>query len=416
LLLPFPSERRPTNRAIVTLLLLAATVCVSVIEIGATHNGNLEHAGYAFMLGVVPARPRPAAFITYSFVHADLGHLMINLFYLWVFGAGVEAALGKARFLALYLLGGIVGATLQTLVALKAPDLVNPGFPIIGASAGCACLIGLYAVRYYRDRITFVGIPYRPTVVEIVTLFLCLEISVGIWELFIGLREDGVAHWAHIGGFVLGLSCAYLMRLDSTAQTAYGFEDVVLAMDKSRPGAAVGRIEQILARDPINAAAHADLARAWLAFGDRDQAARRFIQAIHLFSVQNRRNDAAQLYLEMRGSLPTDFGGDERVARPSWTSTLTPELTPVELFAIGLSLGEMKDPNAVEHAAEALRAVTLRDPESTEAETALVKVAQIYVDRLGRNEEARILLRLFIDRYPNSSLLATAREMLARSS
>ncbi len=325
-----------------------------------------------------------------------------------MFGAGVEAALGHGRFVMLYLLGGAVGATLQALVALKAPDLVNPSIPIIGASAGCSCLIGLYAVRYYRDRITFVGLPYRPNVVEVVTLFLCLEVSVGLWELFIGMRADGVAHWAHIGGFVFGLTCAYLLHLDSTAQTAYWSEDAVSAMDRSRPGAAVARLDQILSRDPNNAGAHADLARAWLAFGDKEQASRRYIRAIGLFCRQNRRKDAARLYREMRASLPSTYGDDAPVIPPKWTSTLTPELTPAELFIVGLALEEIDE---VELAAEALRAVTLRDPDSTEAETALLKVAHIYIDRLNRNEEARILLRLFIERYPNSALLARAEEL-----
>jgi membrane associated rhomboid family serine protease len=389
-------------------MLLGVTIVVSAIEIGLTRNGSVEHAGYASSLGVLPDNIRPLTYLSYNFVHADVGHLLVNLFYLWVFGAGVEAAIGKLRFLAIYVLGGMIGAMLQTLVALKAPDLVHPGMPIIGASAGCSCLIGVYAVRYYRDRISFVGIPYQPNVVEVVTLFLCLEISIGMWELFIGLGADGVAHWAHIGGFVFGLTCAYLMHLDSSAHTAYMSEDAVKAMEKSRPGAAVARIEHILALDPNNAAAHGDLARAWIAFGDKEQAFRRYTQAIHLYSEQDRRRDAAQLYQEMRRSLPPINCDEMPATPPAWTSTLTLELSPSEFFAIGLALEEIDD---VELAAEALRTVTLRAPDSTEAETALVKVARIYIDRLGRSEEARILLRLFIERYPGSALLARAEEM-----
>lgn len=413
MLLPVPGGRRPARTPIITWVLLATTTIVSGYQIVTTRNGNLAGGGVAFSFGILPAQIRPIAFITYSFVHSDIGHLLINLFYLWVFGGGVESAIGKVRFLTLYLLGGAVGGALQVLVALKIPAILNPNLPIIGASAGCSCLVGLYAVRYYRDRITFVGLPYKPTVVEVVTLFLCLEVGTGLWELFVGLPADGVAHWAHIGGFVFGLSCAYLFHLDHTGQTAYWTEDAATALDRSQPGAAVARLEQILGREPGNAGARSELARAWLAFGDFPQASIQFIEAIRLLISQSRRRDAAYLYREMRDSLPapgfdaTQDGAQDTV-RPTWTSTLTPELSAVDLFAVGIALEEI---DAVEPAAEALRAVTVRDPNSTEAETALLKVAHIYISRLGRNEEAGILLRLFVDRYPNSALRDRADEM-----
>jgi membrane associated rhomboid family serine protease len=407
-LLPFPSDRRPARAPILTWALLAVTAGVSIYQIIVSHNGAIESAGVAFALGLVPAHIRPFSFLTYSFVHSNVSHLLINVFYIWVFGAGLESALGKSRLLVLYLLGGAVGGALQVLVALKAPGLLNPGFPIIGASAGCACLVGLYAVRFYRDRISFVGIPYRPSVTEIVTLFLCVEAGIGLWEMFVGTPAGGVAHWAHIGGFVFGLTCAYLMHLDSEGQAAYWREDVVSALEQNQPGAAVARLEQILARDPSNANARSDMARAWRDFGDLQQASAQYIEAVRMLLAQNRRTDAAHLFKEMREALPTIDILSEGPP-PAWTSTLTPELSTSQLFVVGVALEEI---DAVEPAADALRAVSVRDPDSPEAETSLLKVAHIYISRLGRREEARILLILFSERYPNSPLRARAEELV----
>ncbi len=412
MLLPFPSNRRPETHPVVTWSLLSITAVVSLYQIGVSHNGSLPLPMHslASVLGIVPIHFRPFTLITYTLPHANVGHLLVNLFYLWVFGAGVEGAVGHKRFLGIYVWGGAIGGALQLLVALRSPALQSPTVPIVGASAACAALIGSYAVRYYRDRIAFVGIPYRPTVVEVVTLFLSVEAALGIWEFFSGQPADGVAHWAHIGGFVAGLSAAYLLHLDTDAETAYQNEDAAEAMSVGRPGAALTNLEAILQRNPGDASARADVARAWRAFGDMEQASIHYAESIRLLLASNKRAEAANIYTEMRPA--ANDGTAFQIETPNATSRLVPGLAPTELYAVGLALEEMGN---AEGAAEALRAVSMRAPASAEAETALVKVSRIYIGRLGRMEEARILLSLFMERYPNSPLRPNAEELIRRA-
>jgi membrane associated rhomboid family serine protease len=409
LLLPFPENRVPAISATATRFLIAITAAVSLVQIAVTRNGTLPVQGLAHILGVVPARINPVCLITYTFIHADIAHLILNMGYLLVFGAGVEAALGRVRFLGIYVTGGALGALLQTLVARHLPLLLSPGTAILGASAACSALMGVYAVRYYRDRILFVGIPYRPTVIELVTAFLTIDIGAGIWQIFTGQSQDGIAHWAHVGGFVFGLCAAYLLKQDDRGTAAYWKQDAAAALNNSLPGAAIQRLERLIERTPGCIDERLQLADAWLQYGDQEQAAAAYLDAIRVHASAGRRNDAARAFQELR-SLAAKAGNPDLNAR--WNSPLMPDLSTAELYTVGLALEER---GSHADAAEALRAVSVRDPGSAEAETALLRVITMYFGALKRAEEAHILAQIFLESYPDSPLRTRAKEMLKQA-
>ncbi|HLV80589.1 MAG TPA: rhomboid family intramembrane serine protease, partial [Chthonomonadaceae bacterium] len=266
-------------------------------------------------------------------------------------------------------------------------------------------LMGLFAARYYRSRLAFVGLPFRPHVVAVVGLFLVTEAGLALWDLFHGAAAGGVANWAHVGGFIFGLACAQAMRLPEAGRRAYLRADAAQAMDKSMPGSAIKRWEMLLAREPANPAAHVELARAWLLLGDSDLASRHFVSALRLYLQDNRRSQAARLYQEVRqAGLPTTGP-----LRPGVSSDLA--LTPTELMAIGSALEENKQ---YADAAETLQMLAARFPDATEADTALIKAVHLYIQHLARPEEGRLLLRLFAERYPLSPLRSLAAELEKR--
>jgi membrane associated rhomboid family serine protease len=132
------------------------------------------------------------------FLHGGLLHLAGNLLYLWIFGNNVEDRLGPARFLAFYLLGGVLAALAFLLTEPAAMT------PMIGASGAIAAVLGAYFVLYPRARVVvlvwfffFVNFVRVPAVVVL-----------GIWFLLqvLGLGGEGVAWMAHIGGFVAGMA------------------------------------------------------------------------------------------------------------------------------------------------------------------------------------------------------------------
>jgi membrane associated rhomboid family serine protease len=145
-------------------------------------------------LALIPALlpDRPWTLLTYMFVHAGLGHIFFNMLSLWICGPRLEQRLGGGRFLALYFASGIAGGLLS---------FIRPEVPIIGAS-GAVFGVMLGFARYWpRERLYLWGV--LPLEVRwFVALFT-------LADLFYAWRgtADGIAHFAHLGGFVGGLLC-----------------------------------------------------------------------------------------------------------------------------------------------------------------------------------------------------------------
>ena len=132
------------------------------------------------------------------FLHAGWLHLIGNMWFLWVFGEGLEDDLGHGRFLGFYLFCGFFACIFHVLAAssLKAP--------LIGASGAIAGVLGGYLIRLPKSPIlTAVFWRLRPETAEIPAF-----VWLGLWlELqFYGLKSGGPVAWmAHLGGFFIGL-------------------------------------------------------------------------------------------------------------------------------------------------------------------------------------------------------------------
>lgn len=143
--------------------------------------------------------------LTSMFMHGGLLHLGGNMLFLWVFGNNIEDAMGHAKFLVFYLLGGVAALGLQVAV--------DPGsaVPTIGASGAVAGVLGGYLLLYPRARVwTFIWIVVLPIPALIVLGFWFVQQVAfgyfGLTEVTAGAGESGgVAYFAHIGGFVFGL-------------------------------------------------------------------------------------------------------------------------------------------------------------------------------------------------------------------
>jgi membrane associated rhomboid family serine protease len=142
--------------------------------------------------------------ITSTFLHGGLLHIGSNMLYLWIFGDNVEEALSHVGYGVFYILAGIVAAIAQIMV--------NPAstIPMLGASGAVAGVLGFYAVMFPRARVrTLVFLFIFVTFINLPAL-----IVLGFWfvlQLFQGVAAlganaaGGVAWFAHIGGFALGM-------------------------------------------------------------------------------------------------------------------------------------------------------------------------------------------------------------------
>jgi membrane associated rhomboid family serine protease len=202
-----PSRTTP----VVTIAIIAINVLVFLYEL------SLGRAVDAFTLywGLVPAAFSWVAVLTSMFLHGGIMHVAGNMLYLWIFGDNVEDRMGHGRFLVFYLLCGTAAALAQTITQ---PDSV---VPMVGASGAIAGVMGAYFVLYPKSRIvTLIPLFFIFQVVEVpAILFL------GIWFLmqFInglgsivtvagGQSAGGIAFWAHVAGFVAGISGVVVFR------------------------------------------------------------------------------------------------------------------------------------------------------------------------------------------------------------
>src|SRR5262245_21368481 len=201
-----PSRTTP----VVTIGLIVLNIIVFLYEL------SLGRGVDAFMLyyGLVPAAFSWMNVFTSMFLHGGFLHVAGNMLYLWIFGDNVEDRMGHGRFLVFYLLCGVAAALAQTITS---PDSV---VPMVGASGAIAGVMGAYFVLYPRSRIvTLIPLFFFFQVVEVPAIFF-----LGIWFLMqfisgvgslgiaIGRNTGGVAVWAHVAGFVAGITGVGLFR------------------------------------------------------------------------------------------------------------------------------------------------------------------------------------------------------------
>ena len=200
---------RTTPYTTITLIVLNSIVFLFQLSLGKQVNE------FILNFGLVPAAFSWVTVFTSMFLHGGFLHVGGNMLYLWIFGDNVEDRMGHGRFLAFYLLCGIAAALAQTIIN---PDSL---VPMVGASGAIAGVMGAYFVLYPHSRIvTLVPLFVYFQVMEVPAIFF-----LGIWFLmqFIsgvgsiatavaGEPGGGVAFWAHVAGFVAGLTGVFVFR------------------------------------------------------------------------------------------------------------------------------------------------------------------------------------------------------------
>ncbi|MEX1247148.1 MAG: rhomboid family intramembrane serine protease [Anaerolineales bacterium] len=206
-MIPIRDTNRSRHFPVMNWLLIAANTLVFVFELSLS-SGQLSR--FIDTWALVPSRldsaPTTFAVTIFSsmFMHAGWFHFLSNMWILYIFGDNVEDRMGPVSYLIFYLLGGVAAALLQTFV------FPGSSVPVLGASGAIAGVLGAYIFLFPRARVvTLVPIFLFITFIEVPAL-----IFLGFWfvsQLFSGLAAigpqaaEGVAWWAHVGGFVVGL-------------------------------------------------------------------------------------------------------------------------------------------------------------------------------------------------------------------
>jgi membrane associated rhomboid family serine protease len=140
-------------------------------------------------------------FLTFQFLHGGILHLVFNLLAIYFFGRPLEIALGRRRFLTLYLVSGVVGGVVQMGLALFFPTHFDR--PVVGASAGGLGLVAAFATMYPEQVLTLLLFLFIPVSMRARTL---LWICLGIAVFGIAVPMGKVAEGAHLGGILCGVA------------------------------------------------------------------------------------------------------------------------------------------------------------------------------------------------------------------
>jgi membrane associated rhomboid family serine protease len=191
-----------------TLVIAGTTACLWLIV------AALGLDGYAALWGgFIPARvgggiedavlaPVFLTPLTAALIHSGFVHLVFNLVVLLFCGRSIEPILGKAGVVILYLVGAYVAAAAEYFVN---PDAA---IPMIGASGAVSAILGAYAMLFGRNKVKLAN-PALALAVHVLWLaaaWIALQLLVGF--AFVPSGTNGIAVFAHIGGFIAGIALA----------------------------------------------------------------------------------------------------------------------------------------------------------------------------------------------------------------
>ena len=145
---------------------------------------------------------------TSMFMHGGWTHLGGNMLFLFIFGDNVEKAFGHVRYLAFYLVCGIVASLAQVY---SGPDSILPS---LGASGAIAGVLAAYLVLFPANRVRVLLGYFVTTVpaVAMIGLWALIQFFSGFAATAVSAQTGGVAYMAHIGGFIAGLVLAFALK------------------------------------------------------------------------------------------------------------------------------------------------------------------------------------------------------------
>ena len=210
-MIPLRDAIRSKNFPAVNFIIIGLNIIVFLWQLA--QGPHLKEALYLY--GIVPLRysdPTLSAqfttlqqylpFLTSMFLHGGFLHIIMNMWFLYIFGDNIEDRLGHIRYLVFYLFCGWAAGLIHLFTNWSS------NIPTIGASGAISGVMGAYLLLYPRSKIfTLIPIFFFFQFVEIPAfIFLGFWLFIQLFSASLTPRNvGGVAFWAHIGGFVAGL-------------------------------------------------------------------------------------------------------------------------------------------------------------------------------------------------------------------
>lgn len=376
-LLVAPPRRRPTLRPSQRAFPFAsAALLVAIASLDLIVWSRMGAVGRAWGLG---GSGGVFTWATYPLLHASLLHLAGNLVALWLTSPAAEAAVGPGRTVAVF----FAASTAAGLVHLLLPATGGAG-PLVGASGAVFGLLGLSAVRFWRARLRLGGLVEVPAAV-LIAVALVLQAA-----LAIARPGDVTSYAAHVGGALCGGLLALPLRLREAGAEAEIEESAASAERAGEWALAAAHYRELIRLRPNEPEPLYRLGLVSRSLGD-------------LVGARVRLSDALRMTLQAQ-----DYPAAARYFADCLDIGIAKSLTATELLAVAGACEAEGQPGLAE---DALR----QCGDGPERDAAQIRLARLYLYKLGRPEEAAALLRTLAQTGPESPWFDTARTMLAEA-
>ena len=170
-----------------------------------------DNASMIATFAFIPYEFKLFTIFTSMFMHGGIMHIIGNMWFLYIFGDNVESILGHARYLYFYLFCGVGAAVAQFLIEPYSTT------PMVGASGAIAGVLGAYMIKFPKARVHVLAVIF----IFITTIVVPAQFVLGLWflmQLSGGLGSlgfdttGGIAWFAHIGGFIVGISALKIFQ------------------------------------------------------------------------------------------------------------------------------------------------------------------------------------------------------------
>ena len=215
-MIPLKDINQTRSFPFVNVMLIAANVLVFLYQVTLSPyaakafllaNATIPARIPAFLAGHAPASVALYPLFSSMFLHGGLMHLLGNMLFLYIFGGNVEDAFGHIGYLFFYLLCGIGSGLIHVLFNW------GSGIPALGASGAISGVMGAYIVLFPRAKVlTFFFIFLLPVPAFLILgYWFALQFLEAIGQ-FGMVSNGGVALWAHVGGFVMGVLITLVVK------------------------------------------------------------------------------------------------------------------------------------------------------------------------------------------------------------
>ncbi len=182
MLFPYKDDNPRVLFPTITYTIIGINIFVYLLQFHFVGNNPQMAKDIIYRFGFIPNDFNVLDIITSMFMHGGFGHIIGNMWFLYIFGDNVESILGHARYFSFYIFCGIGAALGQFFIEPTSTT------PMVGASGAIAGILGAYMIKFPK----------------VLGIWFIMQLSGGLNSLGIN-TTGGIAWFAHIGGFLVGV-------------------------------------------------------------------------------------------------------------------------------------------------------------------------------------------------------------------